>query len=300
MSDKQSRRLFLKSAGAVALAPVFYPFASPVREISTGSPAFSPPLGVCTSIGNADLLREVGFDYIEEGVRRLLIPDRSSEEFEANLAASRLCGLPVIAANGFLPGTLKSTGPEADHEGVLRFAGTAFRRARLVGIKVIVFGSSGSRNIPEDFDPGKAREQFIALLKRMGPLAAEEEVIVTIEPLQERESNFINTIPQGAAIVREVDHPNIQLLADIFHMLRMKESPDHIREAGRMIRHVHIAEEGDRTPPGMEGDDFQPFFQALKDVGYEGAISIECSWKDMSEQLPVALKTLRDQMARVK
>jgi len=296
---RQSRRTFLKSVGAVAAGNILSPrvgFGSPQEQARA---VFAPRIGVCTSVANAGVLRQGGADYIEAGVRRFLVPDKPEDAFAPNLKAARECGLPVLSANGFLPGSLKSTGPDANHEGVLKFAETAFKRAKRAGIKTIVFGSSGSRTIPEGFDHGKAEQQFIALLKKMGPLAKPYDVVVAVEPLQKRETNFINTVPQGAKIVRAVNHPNIRLLADIFHMLRMDEPPQHIRQASDVIVHLHIAEKAKRTPPGVAGDDFTGYFQALKDIGYKGLISIECGWKDLPRQLPAAIKTLRDQMARV-
>jgi sugar phosphate isomerase/epimerase len=297
--SRHSRRTFLRTVGVAAAGNILSPrigFGSPQEKLRA---AFAPMIGVCTSVANADVLRQSGADYIEAGVRRFLLPDKPEDAFAANLKAAQECGLPVLAANGFLPGSLKSTGPAANHEGVLNFAEIAFTRARRAGIKTIVFGSSGSRSIPEGFDHGEAEQQFIALLKKMGPLAGKHEVRVALEPLQRRETNFINTIPQGARIVRAVDHPSIRLVADIFHMLRMDEPPEHIRGAGDLIVHVHIAEKAKRTPPGVAGDDFTAYFQALKDIGYKGLISIECGWKDLSRQLPVALKTMRGQMAKV-
>lgn len=296
---RHSRRRFLKTVGVAAAGHILSPrvgFGSPQEKARA---VFAPRIGVCTSVANAGVLHQSGADYIEAGVRRFLVPDKPEDAFAPNLKAARECGLPVLAANGFLPGSLKSTGPDANHEGVLNFAETAFKRARRAGIKTIVFGSSGSRTVPEGFDHGKAEQQFIALLKKMGPLAGRHDVAVAVEPLRERETNFINTVPQGAKIVRAVNHPNIRLLADIFHMLRMDEPPRHIREASDLIIHVHIAEKAKRTPPGVAGDDFTGYFQALKDIGYKGLISIECGWKDLPQQLPVAVKTMRAQMAKV-
>jgi len=124
-------------------------------------------------------------------------------------------------------------------------------------------------------------------------------VVVAIEPLNRDETNFINTVAEGAAVVRETGHPNIRLLADIYHMLRENEGPDALVDAGPLLRHVHIAEKDGRTPPGFAGDDFTPYLRALRRAGYAGAISIECRWDDLAAQLPAALKALRDQIARL-
>ncbi|MBU0617688.1 MAG: sugar phosphate isomerase/epimerase, partial [Planctomycetes bacterium] len=148
---------------------------------------FAPKIGICSSLKNAELLQQSGGDYIEVGVRWFLVPDKPDADFAENLNAAQACTLPIRAANGFLPGSLKCVGPEADHDAVLAYAKTAFERAKQVGIETIVFGSSGVRGIPDGFDSDKAEQQFVELLKKMGPLAQAQGVVVAIEPLNAKE-----------------------------------------------------------------------------------------------------------------
>ncbi len=263
-----------------------------------GAP-LSPRLGVCTSVANAAALKSAGCGYVEESVRGFLVPDRPESEFQEKAGAFAGSGLPILACNSFLPGSLKSVGPEPAHDEIIAYAETAFRRARTTGIKMIVFGSAGSRAIPDGFDRGEARRQFVRLLRRLGPAARDNGVVVVVEPLQRSECNFINTVAEGAAIVREAGHPNIQLLADIYHMLRESEGPESIVAAGPLLRHCHIAEKDNRTPPGVAGDDFTPYFEALRRIGYAGGISMECRWDDLAAELPRAVKTLEGQIAKV-
>jgi sugar phosphate isomerase/epimerase len=293
MMTRSTRREFLTQAAAGTFA------ASGLCSFLPGIWQETIPIGVCTSVENASLIKRAGGDYIEEGVRRFLVPERSREEFDRRLETARSSGIRIRACNSFLPGSLKSTGPEADLDGILLYSETAFHRASEAGVKYIVFGSSGSRRIPDGFDRGHAREQFLHLLDLMGPLAADYGVTVAIEPLQKSECNFINTVTEGAAIVRAVNHPGIRLLADIFHMMREDEGPDAILGASDLIVHLHIAEKAERTPPGTAGDDFTPYFRALKEIGYNGLLSIECRWDDMSTQLPRAIRTVRNQLERV-
>ena len=266
------------------------------RPIAAG---FAPTIGICTSLGNAATAKSAGCAYIEEGVRSFLVPDRSDAEFQDKLGLLKGSPLPVLACNSFLPETLKSVGPGARHDEIIAFAGTAFRRAREAGVKTIVFGSSGSRNIPDGFNRVEARRQFVALLRRMGPLAREHGVVVAIEPLNRGECNFINSVSEGAGIAREVDDPGIRLLADIYHMLCEDEGPESIVAAGPLLVHCHIAEENGRTPPGVHGEDFTPYLNALRRIGYQGGISFEGRWTDIAKELPAAVKTFEAQMARV-
>jgi len=257
---------------------------------------FDPPIGVCTSITNAALIRSHGFDYIEEGVQRFLVPLESDAVFQEKLQDSKACGLEISACNSFLPGKLKCVGPDARHTDILRYAETAFSRARSGGVKIIVFGSGSSRRIPDGFSKEEAERQFVSLLKKMGPIAKKFGIVVAIEPLRRAETNFIHTVIEGLNIVKTVNHPNIRLLADFYHMMQEEEGPDAILNAGDYLRHCHIAEKEKRTPPGTQGDDFRHYLRALRQKGYRGGISIECRWEDMESQLPGAIAELKKQI----
>ena len=251
--------------------------------------------GVCTSVDNAQKLKDAGYDYLEAGVQKFLVPQADDAEFQKNLAAAKAGPLPVYACNSFIPAELKCVGPEANPTGVIAYAKTALERAKQAGVKRIVFGSGKARAIPEGFDRAKARQQFVDILKQMGPLAGQNDVIVIIEPLNTKETNFINSVAEGTEIAKEANHPNICVLADFYHMALENESPDSIRQAGAMLKHCHIAEKENRLAPGTTDYDFTPYFKALKDIGYQGGISIEGRWNDFDTQLAGAIKTMQSQ-----
>jgi sugar phosphate isomerase/epimerase len=107
-------------------------------------------------------------------------------------------------------------------------------------------------------------------------------------------------VSEGGKIVEEVNHPNFRLLADFWHMMMENEGPESIEMYGHLIHHTHIAEKEGRTAPGTHGEDFTPYFQALKNVGYKGMISIESNWDDMDKRAGPAIKTIRAQLSRLK
>jgi len=296
MSVRTSRARLPVLVAVLAVGLGSYPPAAMIGD--GGEARFAPRIGVCTSVASAAMAKSAGCDYLEEGVGSFLIPDRPEADFRVKLELLQGSPLPVAACNSFLPGGLKSVGPEARHDDILAYARTAFRRAGEAGVKVIVFGSSGSRAVPEGFDAGEAGRQFVSLLRRLGQLARENGVIVAVEPLNRGECNFINTVAEGAAIVREAGDPGVRLLADIYHMLREDEGPGSIVLAGALLVHCHIAEEEGRAAPGIHGEDFTPYLDALRRIGYRGGISFEGRWSDIGRELPVAVQTLRAQIAR--
>lgn len=263
---------------------------------SIAQEGFKPEIGVCTNLGNAEMLSAHGFSFVEESVGGFLMPLKSEAEFIEKLEQTLHLPIPIRACNSFIPGNLKSVGPEAVHDDILQFVETAFRRAHMAGIEIIVFGSGGSRRIPEGFSPEEARKQFIELGKAIGPIAARYNVVVALEPLNTSEVNFINSVIEGGEIVEEIGHPNFMLLADIYHMMKENEGPESILKYGHLIKHVHVAEREGRAAPGTHSEDLSPWYDALKQINYQGRISIEGRWENMELQAPKAIETIRQQL----
>jgi sugar phosphate isomerase/epimerase len=256
-------------------------------------------IGVCTSVKNAPLLKQAGCSYVEIGINSFLVPDKDDAAFADNLKEAFASELPIYAGNTFFPGNIKLVGPEVNMETTLRFVETAMQRAKQIGFRIFVLGSGGARRIPDDYDTAKATAQFIDLCKQIALLGEKYDVVVVIEPLRRQETNFINTVRQGTAIARAVNHPNLLVLADFYHMLCEDEDAQAIVEAGDLLYHCHITEIAERTAPGIKGDDFTPYFKALREINYKGGISLECNWKNFEEEVATAVVEMKRQISSI-
>jgi sugar phosphate isomerase/epimerase len=291
---KISRHDFLRLSAVTATGFCFRPFNS--LELISEAGRFLERIGISTSITNNKILEAAGYSFVEEYVRGFLVPNEPESVFEQKLALLKTSKLPVEACNSFLPGDMKCVGRGAVHDEILKFGETAFRRAEVAGIKTIVFGSGGARAIPESFSKEEAKNQFISLCKQLAPLAKKYNVVLSLEPLNTKECNFINSLAEGAEIVQAVNHKSFRLLADIYHMLMENESPSNIIKYGDLIYHTHIAEKSGRTAPGVHKEDFTPYFRALKQSNYRGRMTIECTWNNLEEQAPGALSAMKGQI----
>ena len=255
--------------------------------------------GACRGFGDAPLMKELGYDFIEGGVAHALQPDKSDEEWKRRRDEVRALSIPLRSCNGFLPGKFRLTGEKASFDKPLEYAEKACRRADEVGLKTIVFGSGGARNAPKGFPKEKAVEQFVDFCKRLAGRIADCKVCVVLEPLQPKEANYLNFVREGRELCERIGSPRIRLLADIFHMLQGGEGAQSIEQTTPdLLRHCHIAEKGPRTAPGLssDGSQFAPYFAALKKIGYEGGVSCECGWgkkEDLRANLEKALAVMR-------
>jgi D-psicose/D-tagatose/L-ribulose 3-epimerase len=140
-----------------------------------------------------------------------------------------------------------------------------------------VWGSAGSRNVPEGFSRDRANEQIAEFLHMAGEIGKKHKIVVAIEPLRHQESNILNTGGEALDMVRRVKHPNVAMIIDYYHMRVENEDP-HILEKGRReIVHIHFANpDGRKWPHDMNEDPvYKTFFDLVKKTGYSGGISIE-------------------------
>ncbi|WP_421827032.1 sugar phosphate isomerase/epimerase family protein [Larkinella sp.] len=297
--NQTSRRAFLKSATGILTGITAANTLAKAGMGQATSAGLSLPLGVCAGYEKVGLLKTLGFSFIEESVGRFLIPDAGDAQYDKNRVTLKTEGLPVRSYIYFFPGTLKSVGPTLHHEAILQRADLALKRAKECGSKNIVFGSGGSRAIPDGFDRATAKAQHIELCKKMAPLAEKHGVTLAVEPLNRGETNFINSLAEGVEIIQAVNNPWFKLQCDIYHMLKEDEKPEEIIKYRQYITHCHIAEKQKRTAPGVMGDDFKPYFRALKQIKYEGGLSLECNWTDFDKEVALGLATVRKQLAEV-
>lgn len=293
-----SRRDFVQTL-AVASVAGLSGCCSAKESGMTGDPQKASRImfGICAGTDKAGKLKEVGFEFIEGGVSGVLKPDKPDADFAAELAKLKASALPMRSCNGFIPKTFALTGPSVAHDAALEYAVTACRRADEAGIPFIVLGSGGARKVPDGFDHAKAKAQFIDFCQKLGDRISDLKVTIVLEPLNKGETNILNSVTEGIDYVDAINRPRIQLLADFYHMMKEDEGPDAIRKAGKRIRHCHIAELEGRKAPGTKGEDLSAFFKALRDIGYVGGVSCECSWpKENVEAAWVkALATMKEQ-----
>jgi len=231
---------------------------------------------MCCDLNKSQLVASAGFDYIESALTGMV--SANEDDFQKTMERLKSSGLQAEAANLFLPGNLKLTGPDADPKAVEEYLSTCFDRATLLGVKIQVFGSGGARNVPEGCPIETAMAQLVQFLKISSSYAGKYGIKIAIEPLNKKECNIINTVSEAIALSDMVNMPNVGVLADWYHMRTDNEGCEGILAAKEKLLHCHIAKPEGRTYPLPEdGEDYSVFFESLKQIGYGGRISVEAN-----------------------
>jgi D-psicose/D-tagatose/L-ribulose 3-epimerase len=133
---------------------------------------------------------------------------------------------------------------------------------------------------PVGYLPGRRRTDdewkwCVECYQRLGPTLAEYGVTLAVEPLNRFETYFLNTAADACRLCDEVNHPNVGVTLDTFHLnIEEKSIPAAIRASARHVKHIHTCE-NDRGAPGSGHVEWDGVFSAIRDIGYDRWLTIE-------------------------
>ncbi len=240
--------------------------------------------GVCSKFDYFPWIEAAGYDYYEGVLSH--IAAMSQEEYSALEKKLKEAKVHLEGTAVFIKGSARLIGEAADFEALAEYADFALGRAAKLGAKFAVLGSGKARSIPEGFSRARGEAQFMEVARICGDAAQKYGMKLAIEPLNYEETNLINTIAEGLEFCKKLHHPAIGLVADLFHMYMVGEDPSILKEAKDYLVHLHIARpDPDRAAPSMaDAKILREWAKSLKECGYDGRMSLECSWKPSVEK----------------
>jgi sugar phosphate isomerase/epimerase len=243
-----------------------------------------------------DRLAEWGFDYCEPQVIKVML--LSDAEFQSRAAHARAAHIHVEAMNSLMPADLKVVGPEIDSRRVDNYLRKALERAETLGAKVVVFGSGDSRRVPEGFSREHAWLQLVEFLHQLGDHITQNRYgfVIGIEALRHEESNIVNTTSEAYNLAAQINHPKVHIICDFFHLASEGENPAILPLLKDQIVHLHFADPSrGRMFPRVEFTHpmYGAFFSAIREIGYQGRMSLEAYTNDFNVDAPAGLKAVR-------
>ena len=254
--------------------------------------------GACGAVNNATyaLAKKIGFDYFETAFRS--VATLSDEEYEEWLRIKDETGLPVLRANGLFYSEQHFFGEDKmTEEEMMAFLEKGFERCKKMGIEIVVWGSGPSRKYPENMTREEAMKTIFKYGNVLADFSKKYGMPIAIEPLCKNETNIFNTVEESCRYIRELNRPEINVLADSFHMMAESERFDTLVNNVDLLIHTHIAaakfgSSEIRLVPDLKDElNIKDFIFELKKIGYNGTVSIEAAmrtgnWeKDMTEAL---------------
>ena len=247
-------------------------------------------IGACGSIDSILSAQRAGYAYLETAFQN--IAKMSDEEFETAKSIVDSADIKVEACNGYFSPDITLIGDDIDFDFIEKYSRKGFERTKKLGCQVVVIGSGKARNIPENVPFEKGFKQFAKVVVFCADIAKDYGISVVVEPLNRKETNLINTVFDGLELCKKANNDNVKALADFYHVFMNDEGLDGILAAKGMLVHTHLARpnEDRRTPKAEDEQTLRLWANALKEIGYNGRISLECVFESDYE---ADLKTVR-------
>ena len=226
-------------------------------------------------------IAEFGYTGIELAPFTLapMITDVSEDRLKAMRECARQHGLTIIGLHWLLAKTsglhLTSNDPQV-RSATAEYLVSLGRACSVLGGDLMVFGSPAQRNLEAGITRETALDNAADVFRRALPALQEYGVRICMEPLTEKETDFVNTCAEAVELIEMVSMDNLVLHQDVKAMLGAETDsiPDLIdRYAGR-IGHFHV-NDSNLLGPGMGETDFTPIFRALRQAAYDGWVSVE-------------------------
>jgi len=112
-------------------------------------------------------------------------------------------------------------------------------------------------------------------LEQLGSHASQYGTALLYEPLNRYETNQINTVSGGVAMLKSLATTNVKLLCDLFHMnIEETSTAAALIAGGKHVGHIHFVD-SNRRPVGEGQMQFGPIIAALRAIDYDGYLSAE-------------------------
>lgn len=183
---------------------------------------------------------------------------------------------PVAVNTGRLCGELHLTLSDPDpavRAGCIARAKEVLRFAEHWNVPINVGVLHG--NYRDDVPREKTYRWTVEALQELCDFAGHRPKSILIETVCYFYSNFLNTLDEAMALIRDVASPAMGVMYDFVQM--QIEERDALASARQWIDHcghVHLAELS-RRAPGCGSMDFSSIVKTLRSAGYRGAYSVE-------------------------
>ncbi|GBC99304.1 D-tagatose 3-epimerase [bacterium HR17] len=224
-------------------------------------------------------IREVGYDGVE--IAPFTLAERAelvtAEERRRVRRLAESLGLGIVGLHWLLvspPGLHLTTPDDAVRHRTQDYFRELINLCADLGGRIMVVGSPKQRALVPGDTYAAAWERAKRFFAPLMPLAERHGVTLCIEALP-GETDFIPTLEEAIRFVQEFGHPCLQTMVDVKSAVAQGLAlDDAVRKAAPYLRHVH-ANDANRLGPGMGDTDLTPLARALREIGYDGYVSVE-------------------------
>lgn len=217
------------------------------------------------------------------GFRNVEFWGLEDKNIETYTAAAREYGIRTVNFSGHRRGDLID---KTTHPLVLEDFRESSAAARRIGAGILMvlsneLGDEGRVLHPRpDIPESEKRRNLVEGLSRIME-AVPEDLTIVLEPLNtvlDHPGNYLSSVETASGVIREVGHPRLKILCDLYHQGMMGDDLEAIiLKYTPSLGHIHVADYPGRHEPGTGSADWVKVLRLLDERGYTGFVGFECS-----------------------
>lgn len=226
-------------------------------------------------------IKKMGYDAVE-------IPVEYPEKIDGKKV------MDALQANGLAPVVCGAFGPSRDlthddpavHEVCFKYITQCFDLCNELNAKFLagpMYSAVGKARMVPPQQKKMEWDRAVKNIYKVCKLAGERGLEIALEPLNRFESDLINTAEDVMRLINDVNHPAAKVLLDGFHMaIEERDLEEAITSVGNKLIHVQVSENY-RGTPGTGQTPWDSFKKGLRNINYQGVVSIESFTPDIKE-----------------
>ena len=229
-------------------------------------------------VGNEDIeysfarLQKYGYDGIEFAAEPYTLDQERMLGLmkKYNMACTSLCGI--------FPEERDLTAGDPEKAAMaIRYIRDSVDFAVKVGAPYVIVVPSpvGRTELPAGHTFAEMWANAIRNIRAAADYAQSQGVGLAIEAINRYETYFANTLTKAYQLVKDINHPKVGIMADLFHMsLEENNIGASLRMIADKLMHVHLAD-NTREAAGLGKTDFKEVLYVLRDINYQGPLTME-------------------------
>lgn len=242
---------------------------------------WTSPFDTATAQSLFPKIKEMGYDVVE-------IPVEYPEQIDGKKVREALdeYALKAVVCGAFGPTRDLTHADPAVHQTCFAYIADCFKLCNDWDAKFLagpIYAAVGKTRMLSPEERKVEWDRAVTNLRKVCDMASKEGLSLAIEALNRFESDLINTVEDVQRLVKDINHDAAKIMVDVFHM--NIEEPDigkAVRLAGDKLIHVQIADNY-RGTPGTGSVRWELLRDGLKDINYNGTISIESFTPEIKE-----------------
>ena len=231
--------------------------------------------GVDTKTGLEHIAR-IGFDTVDIFTEAMTITEDEKKLIESTCLDHNL---PIVSVVLVAAGLIDFNDPVRDFhiERTKKFIDLA-ERFKAKNILLVL----GEYIWQREVIPPEAQWQWgVEGPREIADYAGEKGIEIALE-LEPFRLSLLNNVKEMVRFIDDCARPNVKANIDVSHLVLADTSPAELSSLKGKATHVHISDcdgkvHGD-LPPGRGVVKFAPYLQAIKELGFDGSVSLELEY----------------------